>query len=327
MRPIALSAAVCIAAIAAALAAAPALAEDSAPPVRQASRHFQRGVTLYGEADYRAALVEFKRAYALAPNPAVLYNVGETQYQLQDYAGALTTFEHYLAESGPGDAHRAEVEGNLEVLRARVGHVSVVTSPPGADVTVDDQPVGKTPTERPLLVSVGHRKIVASLPGRPPTTRYVDVAADDNVGVTIAFPDLPEPAAPASPRIDQPARPPDAPARQDGSTLRVLGWTATGVLAAGAVTFGVLAIGESTALKNLRASFPTSSETLDRAASSTTTYSMVADALTVSAIVIGGITLGSSLLSSSPSSGPQRGSAGTTHVVLGPASVRLDMTF
>ena len=107
----------------------------------------------------------------------------------------------------------------------------------------------------------------------------------------------------------------------------MLGWTATGALAAGAVTFGILSIGESTALKNARASYPASTETLNRDASLTSTYSMVADALAVSAVVVGGITLASSLFSSSPSSAPKRGSSGTTQVVLGPASVRLDMTF
>ena len=66
--------------------------------VREADRHFQRGVALYVEADYRGALVEFERAYTLAPNGIVLFNVGETQYQLRDYAAALATFEHYLVE-------------------------------------------------------------------------------------------------------------------------------------------------------------------------------------------------------------------------------------
>jgi len=59
--------------------------------VREAGKHFQRGVTLYNETDYRAALVEFRRAYDLAPNAAVLYNIGETEYQLRDYASALIT--------------------------------------------------------------------------------------------------------------------------------------------------------------------------------------------------------------------------------------------
>jgi tetratricopeptide (TPR) repeat protein len=107
--------------------------------------HFDRGVTLYGETDYPGALVEFKRAYALSPNSAVLYNIGEAQYQIQDYASALVTFTRYLVEVPPGGPHRGEVENNVEVLRTRVGHLTIVTVAPGADVSVDDRPAGKTP--------------------------------------------------------------------------------------------------------------------------------------------------------------------------------------
>ncbi|MCL2449171.1 MAG: tetratricopeptide repeat protein, partial [Polyangiaceae bacterium] len=41
-----------------------ALADDAN---REAAAHFTRGVTYYGEGDYPAALVEFDRAYAIAP--------------------------------------------------------------------------------------------------------------------------------------------------------------------------------------------------------------------------------------------------------------------
>src|SRR5579864_8475531 len=120
----------------------PASAQDAESATRDAAKHFQRGVSLYGEADYRAALVEFRRAYALVPNAAVLYNVGETEYQLQDYAGALTTFKRYLAETSPTESHRSEVESNVDVLRSRVGRLSIQTVPSGADISVDDQPIG-----------------------------------------------------------------------------------------------------------------------------------------------------------------------------------------
>ena len=309
------------------LASSTAARADDSSNRQGAFKHFQRGVTLYGEADYRAALVEFKRAYLLAPNPSVLYNVGETQYQLQDYAGALTTFEHFLAETSSGDGHRAEVEGDLETLRARVGHMSLTTVPSGADVTIDDQPVGKTPLDRNLLVSIGHRKVVASLSGRPAITRYVDVAADDNVSVTLQLPEPPEPVTTPAPRIETMPRPADATTPSHGSsTLRWLGWAATGAFAAGAVTTGILALHESHDLEAARASFPVSSQTLSRDAQLTTTYSIVADSLGAAAIVVGGVTLLSGWLSPS-SSPPTRGSATTTRVVLGPASARLEMTF
>jgi hypothetical protein len=288
----------------------------------EAAKHFQRGVALYGETDYRAALVEFKRAYSIAPNAAVLYNVGETEFQLQDYAAALTTLQQYLAESSPSDSHRAEVEGSVEVLRARVGHVTVTTSPTGADVSIDDQAVGKTPLERPVLVSIGHRKVIASMPGRPPVTRYVDVAADDNVPVALQL------AAPA----DTAGAPSRATIAHDpepsggGSTLRAIGWIGTGILGAGAVTFAVLADQESKTLQNARASYPVASATLTQESRLTTTYAVLADSLAGAAVVLGGVTLFSML--TSHDAGPRvRGGAPGVQVGVGPGSARLEVTF
>src|SRR5580692_5914030 len=97
-----------LAALLCALSPRVACADDATAPQREAGRHFERAVVLYAEADYQGALVEFKRAYATAPNPIVLYNIGETEFQLQDYSGALGAFTRYLGESPPGVAHRAE---------------------------------------------------------------------------------------------------------------------------------------------------------------------------------------------------------------------------
>lgn len=310
----------------AALLLAPAArAEDASVAAHQASAHFQRGVTLYGEADYRAALVEFRRAYAIAPNAGVLYNVGETQYQLQDYAGALTTFERYVAESGPGDGHRAEVEGNLDVLRTRVGHVAVSTVPTGADLSVDDQPMGRTPVDHALLVSIGHHRVVATIAGRPAVTRYVDVAAGDSLAVTLTLP-APEPPPTSAPRAlpNVPALD-EAPPSHAGSTWRAVGWGSSILMAGGAVTFGILASRESTTLSIERSSYPASSATLDHDAGVTRTDSILADSLTAGAVLVGGITLVSALLSRSGA--PTRGSGDAPHLVLGPGSARIQGTF
>jgi tetratricopeptide (TPR) repeat protein len=303
-----------------------AAAQEVDSPTREAAKHFQRGVVLYSEADYRSALVEFKRAYGLAPNAAVLYNVGETEYQLQDYASALTTFKRYLAESGATDSHRTEVEGNVEVLRTRVGHLVVTTTPIGAEVTIDDQLVGKTPFEEPILVSIGHRKVVAAIAGRPAVTRYVDVATDDNVSLSLALPSAPEDMQ-GSTRPQQSALPVETPAHgAGGATLRIVGWVATGAFAAGAVTFGLLANKEAGDLTNARNTFPTTSATLNHDASLTTTYSVIADSLTTAAVIVGGITLFSTLASVS-SSAPMHGNTGVTRLMLGPTSARLESSF
>lgn len=302
-----------------------ASAEDANATTREAARHFQRAVALYGEADYLAALIEFKRAYSIAPNTAVLYNIGETEYQLQDYARALTSFRHYLLEINPTDSHRVEVERNVEVLRTRVGHVRITTVPAGAEVLIDDQSVGKTPLDDAVLVSVGHRKVVASLPGWAPVIRYVDVAAEDNVAVTLPLAGGTEVAAGAGAQAAQ-STPPSGHASHTGSALRVLGWVATAALAAGAMTFGLLADKEATDLKNARNTFPTSSATLSHDAQLTTTYSVVADSLTAAAILVGGVTLFSTLLPS-PAGARANRHPHDTRVMLGLGSARFETIF
>jgi hypothetical protein len=308
-----------------AIAARTSAAEDAS--TREAGKHFQRGVALYSEADYHAALVEFKRAYALVPNSAVLFNVGETQYQLQDYASALTTLERWLTESSANDPRRAEVEGTVEVLRSRVGYVTIVTVPAGVDVTLDDQVIAKASLDKPVLVSIGRRKVVASMTGRAPVTRYVDVAADDNVTVTLQ---LPAPAADApplpAPRVAPAiANSPPAPT-SSGGALRVAGWITVGTLASGTIAFGLLASKASGDLEHARAAYPTSNATLSHDASLVTMYATIADALGAACLVVGGITIISSL-SSSSSSAPTRGSTTGARVSIGPASARVELVF
>jgi hypothetical protein len=299
-----------------------ARAEDSEAR-HEAAKHFQRGVTLYGEADYRGALVEFKRAAGFVPNPAVLYNIGETEYQLQEYASALTTFERYLAESAASDPHRAEVETNVQALKSRVGRVTITTSPPGADITIDEQPIGKAPLDKPVLVSIGRRKIIATLSGRPPATKFVDVAAEDVVAVTLALPAALGATAPTAAEIAPAPPQPHPPAESRGSAWRTAGWIATGAFAAAAGTFGVLALNQSSDLKTERGAYPTNAATLDHAANLTTRYSVLADSFAAAAVVVGGITLFSTL----SSGGTTEPSASAARVSVGFASLRVEAAF
>jgi tetratricopeptide (TPR) repeat protein len=293
--------------------------EGSAP--REAAKHFERGVALYREMDYAGALVEFKRANALASNPTVLYNIGQAQYQLQDYASALTTFTRYLAESSPSDGHRAEVEGTVDVLRARVGHVSIATVPAGADVAVDDQPVGRTPLDDRILVSVGRRKISATLAGHLPASRYVEVAADDNVSVNLELPATSPAAAPLR-AVTEPSVAPTgkSEASRPGATLVIVGWVATGLLAAGAITTGALALKESHDLQAERNTFPASSTVLNHDSKLTLTYSILADSLGAAAVVVGGITLYATIASA----GSRRTAASFS---VGPGSASFALSF
>lgn len=263
-------------------------AQPNSAAVNEAAKHFQRGVTMYNEADYRAALVEFRRAYETAPNAAVLYNIGQTYYQLQNYAAALVALGRYLTEAGAGAPHRREVETTIDTLQSRVGKVAVSTTTPGCDITVDDELVGKTPLDEPVLVSIGRRKITALRDGRVAETRFVDVAAGDTVTVSLTADAM---------RNAQPSAPGPVDRGVGQSTINKL-WIGTGILGAATIGVGAYAWIASRDLASTRDSAPVMASdqparTSDLASKSSkvSTLSHVADGLLAATVIAGGVTL------------------------------------
>jgi len=253
---------------------------------REASAHFQRGVELYNDGDYRGALVEFKKAYAIWPRANVLYDVGQTEFQLNDYAAALKTMERYLAETGPNAAHRSEVEATVETLRGRVGRIALMTSVPDCEVAVDEQPAGTTPLQQRILVSVGARRLTMTCPGRAATTRTIEVAAGELVRLD---PKL-APPAPASLTLRAPAPTPtvDAPRLTSKGSVAAA-WTVSAVLAAATIGVGAATLVEQSRLSQLKSTFPTTREQLDAQSNLTLGLAIASDALAVASLVAIGV--------------------------------------
>ena len=306
--PLVLGAALLGLAAPAALADPPA-ASPAASPTKEATKHFHRGVALYNEADYRGALVEFKRAYEIAPNASVLYNVGETYYQLQNYAAALAMLERYLNEAGTAAPHRREVEQTLEILRTRVGNVQITTNVPDCEITVDDDLVGKTPLKGPVVVSVGRRKIIAMHNGRAPETRFVEVSAGDTTEIALSLTELARPGA--GPAVS-------AGGETEGVNLVKAGWITTGVLAAGTVGTGIWAYVASRQLQDARHKYPPDGAELDSKSSRARTLALVADVVGAATLVARAVTLKLT---------PSRSSSHEVHVAVVPGGIQVAGAF
>lgn len=304
-------------------AAAPARKTPSArtQQLEEAQRRYERGKEFYEESDFSAALVEFQRAYELAPSYRLLYSIAQVQYQLQDYPGALRSFQQYLQE-GQADItaqRREEVQREVERLRSRVAFLDIVTQPVGARVSVDDQPVGRTPLSEPVMVSAGRRKVTAELPGEPPVTRMVDVAGQDSVQVKLDFapPPAQKPAAVTEPVASAPVATPGLAARAEPRGFPWKMWTATGALAVGAGVTAVLANGAASDLKTQRDTFGVTRAQLDDASSNAKTLALTSDILTGATVVAAGI---SAFMTFSGGSSSEA-SAPSVTVGVGPGSV------
>lgn len=247
---------------------------ESEDAVEEASERFRRGVKLYKDEDYVAALVEFKRAYELAPNYRVLYNLGQTSRGLKDYASALVSYQRYLDEGGDeiDGERREEVEKIVEDLTARVGKLTITTNVEGAEIQIDDEVIGVAPLDEPVVVNIGKRRIGASLPGYAPATRLIEVAGRDELDVELALTDLTQ-KGPA------PGTPPDRGAAEEGH-IPVPGIVALSITAACGIGTGVLG-GLALSAKGERddalAAFPGNAQTIADAQSKTDTLALATD--------------------------------------------------
>ena len=251
-------------------------AKEDADQREQASERFRRGVKLYKEGDFVAALVEFKRAYELEPNYRVLYNLGQTSRELKDYATALRAFEQYLEEGGKeiSATRKKEVRRSIDDLTDRVGSLTITTNVEGAEIQVDDVVVGVTPLDRPVVVNVGRRRVVATLQGHAPARRVLEVGGTDELQVELELTDL-EAARPPPP-------PPPPPPRPAESTTPVAGIVALSITGACGIVTGVLgglALSARSDLDDALAAYPGNPKSIQDAQDRTTSMALVTDVM------------------------------------------------
>jgi tetratricopeptide (TPR) repeat protein len=164
---------------------------DATSSTESARAHFRLGVDFFRERNFRAALIEFQRAYADAPHYKLLYNLGQASLELQEYAGAIDYFSAYLKEGGDEvvSERRNEVEQAIRYLESRLARVTITSNRKGAEVYVDDTLVGRIPLTEPLRVGAGRHKFTAVREGSQPVERMVDVAAQEEREIHLEFED------------------------------------------------------------------------------------------------------------------------------------------
>jgi hypothetical protein len=254
----------------------------------EARARYDRGLKLYDQGAFEAALVEMRRAYELAPAFKILYNLGLIHRQLNDHAASLDAFNQYLAEGGKKiDAKRhAEIEHHIADLKPLVATLTITVDVEGAEITIDDAVVGTSPLAAPISVNAGKRKISAKVAGKPPATRVITVAGSDAVNVKLELSE----AAQKTPPIDTTAaKPQPTKPKETSRPVPWVAWGVTGVFVVGAVTTGILAMTSASALDDKRSTPNVSKDDLDSAASRTKTFALVTDILIVGTIAAAGV--------------------------------------
>ena len=166
----------------------PASAEDASVRAANLAESANR---LGRTGEYAAALELFEQAYALDPQPVLLYNIGRVAERLKDWKKAAGALRAYI-EVATDAEQKAKAEQVLRDVEARLpAWLSVAASVDGAVVEVDGKTVGRTPLGQPLEVSPGRHAVRVLAVGRRPFETTVEVKGTESARVNARLEDLP----------------------------------------------------------------------------------------------------------------------------------------
>ena len=145
------------------LSAGEAIAEPVAN--ERAFELFQRGDELYRQGQFAEAAEKFREAYALDPNPTLLYNLARSYESLGDLERAAETYRDYL-EKQPEATDRAAIERRIETLEQQIAEREALERaakrpPPKAEPAPAPAPASAGPGPVPwVLVGIGAAALV-----------------------------------------------------------------------------------------------------------------------------------------------------------------------
>ena len=211
-----------------------------------AKSKYQQGAEAYAAGRFNDAVDLFLAADKLANSAILSFNIARAYEKLHDDAGALRWYRDYLRRSpnaANAEAVRALVADLASQLKQKgVQQLTVISSPTGATVNLDDQPVGVTPWTGEL--SPGAHRVLLILRGYADGQREIELPADTPTEMTVRMTQLltlaPPPGA-GTALASASLSPSSTPA---GKKLGVLPWVVLGT--------GAAALGGSLAFELLR---------------------------------------------------------------------------
>jgi tetratricopeptide (TPR) repeat protein len=90
-------------------------AQDKGPKARAADL-YQQSIDSYRKGDFKTTIVQLKEAYALDPQPVLVYNLARAYEGVGDTDAAIDAYSHYL-ELDPKAPDRGAIEQRIATLR------------------------------------------------------------------------------------------------------------------------------------------------------------------------------------------------------------------
>jgi hypothetical protein len=251
----------------------------------EASARYQKGTKLYDvEGDVSSALLELERAYDIAPNYAVLFNIGQVARTGRDYVTSLRAFQAFLQYGGSNvtPEKKAAVEAEIKTLKDLVATVKVTTNAKDGTLLIDDAEEGTLPLDGVMVNPGPHRFVLQSSTGTATKTMTVIGGETKPVELNIEA---------AKPVVGPQPKPQPDKVEPSGGSKAWIGWVVTGVIGAGAIATGSIALAQKSDINDTAYFGPTPPANLESEQKTATALGVTTDVLIGAAALSAGISL------------------------------------
>jgi hypothetical protein len=154
-----------------------------------ARRDYDAGKLLFEDGDYATALLMYRTAYDRTHDPRLLWNVAACQKNLRHYAKAATTLERYLNEGGDllSAADRRDAQDLSKAIAPFTVPMTLSVSEDGAQIWIDDEPIGTSPLSRAVTLDMGTRRLRAKKDGFRTFEREIPVGGSATTTVNVVL--------------------------------------------------------------------------------------------------------------------------------------------
>lgn len=146
------------------------------PTIARAKERKLEGDKAMDALRYTDALSAYNDAYALHPEPAILYNLGRTLEALDRLPEALEKLEAFVSSAPPEILAKVPgVKDRIASIQKRVSRLTIKVNVEGARILVRDAVVGKSPLDKPLPLKAGKANVLIEADGYFPYQANVDL--------------------------------------------------------------------------------------------------------------------------------------------------------
>jgi hypothetical protein len=155
----------------------------------EAKLHYQQGVALFKEENYKMALAEFVKSYELKANWKLKLNIGICYYNLNRFVQAKQVLNEYIEEGGSELAadKQAKAEDLLDQIAKVIAEVKVEANVSGAVVFIDDKEVATTPMDKAVTLEAGLYSLRVEADGYKPYEKDISLAGGDQKVLDISL--------------------------------------------------------------------------------------------------------------------------------------------